>query len=922
HIHTLPTFEEALRALSAGRYDAVVIQRLVALRLIQETGLVNLKVINRPIDGFRQDFCFAVKEGDRGTLALLNEGLALVMADGTYRHLHAKWFAALELPSNRRIIVGGDHNYPPYEYLDEKGRPAGYNVELTRAIAREMGLDIEIRLAPWAEIVQALEKGEIDAIQGMFYSPVRDLKFDFTQPHAVNHYVGVVRKGEGDPPASIAELKGKSIVLQRGDIIHNYLVKNGLGDHVSLVETQEDVLLELAEGRYDCALAVRISSLHLIEKKRWNNLVLGYRPFVSMEYCYAVPNNHKALLAQFSEGLKVLEENGEYRRIHEKWLGVYKEDPLSLIRALRYLVMVLIPLALLFLGFFLWSWFLRRQVAEKTRDLQESAEFQRAMIACSPVALYSIDLTGKVLAWNASAERIFGWTAEEVMGKPLPIVPADKEEEFAGLRKRVIESGGFSGAEVVRQRKDGILFDVSLSAAPICDASGEMVAIMASMSDITERKNAEAALRESEAKYRLLVENQTDLVVKVDAEGRFLFISPSYCRMFGKKEEELLGQEFMPLVHEEDRRPTDEAMKALSSPPHTAYIEQRAMTKKGWLWLAWVDTAVLDNRGNVKEIIGVGRDITERKHAEEMLKEAESLYRLHFENVSDIIYSVDRELKVVNISPSVETVLGYKPEDIIGRPFPDLNLLAPEYLEKAAFDTMRILEGERIRSAEYQFIARDGTKKWGEVSGAPLIREGQVVAVISVARDITDRKRAEEEREKLNAQLMQAQKMEAVGALAGGVAHDYNNMLGVIMGNAELAMGRTAPEDPLRDDLKEIIDAARRSADITRQLLAFARKQTIAPEVLDLNETVEGMLKMLRRLIGEDIDLSWRPGRGLWPVKMDPSQIDQILANLLVNARDAIGGVGKITIETGKAAFDEAYCADHAGFVPGEFVLL
>jgi ABC-type amino acid transport substrate-binding protein len=167
-ILTTPTFEEALQELSTGRYDAVVIQRLVALRLIQETGIKNLRVINHPIEGFRQDFCFAVKEGDRETLALLNEGLALVMADGTYRHLHARWFAALEIPSNRRIVVGGDHKYPPFEYLDENGRPAGYNVDLTRAIAREMGLDIEIRLGPWAEIVRAWRKAGLTSCRVCF----------------------------------------------------------------------------------------------------------------------------------------------------------------------------------------------------------------------------------------------------------------------------------------------------------------------------------------------------------------------------------------------------------------------------------------------------------------------------------------------------------------------------------------------------------------------------------------------------------------------------------------------------------------------------------------------------------------------------------------------------------------------------------
>jgi signal transduction histidine kinase len=190
------------------------------------------------------------------------------------------------------------------------------------------------------------------------------------------------------------------------------------------------------------------------------------------------------------------------------------------------------------------------------------------------------------------------------------------------------------------------------------------------------------------------------------------------------------------------------------------------------------------------------------------------------------------------------------------------------------------------------------------------------------SEDRARRKQAEEEREKLQAQFNQAQRMESVGRLAGGVAHDFNNMLGIILGYAEMALYEARTGTPLHHSLKEIQKAARRSADLTRQLLAFARKQTIAPEVLDLNHTVEGMLNMLMRLIGENIDLAWMPGAGLWPVKMDPSQVDQVLANLCVNARDAIADVGKVTIETQNVTFDEAYCAGHAGFVPGDFVLL
>jgi len=169
---------------------------------------------------------------------------------------------------------------------------------------------------------------------------------------------------------------------------------------------------------------------------------------------------------------------------------------------------------------------------------------------------------------------------------------------------------------------------------------------------------------------------------------------------------------------------------------------------------------------------------------------------------------------------------------------------------------------------------------------------------------------------------MQAQKVESVGRLAGGVAHDFNNMLGIILGYTELALERVGSDASLHADLEEIRKAALRSADLTRQLLAFARKQTIAPKVLDFNATVEDMLNMLRQLIGEDINLVWKPGRGLWPVNMDPAQIDQMLANLSVNARDAIAGVGTISVETRNTTLDEEYCAQQAGFTPGEYVTL
>jgi signal transduction histidine kinase len=231
--------------------------------------------------------------------------------------------------------------------------------------------------------------------------------------------------------------------------------------------------------------------------------------------------------------------------------------------------------------------------------------------------------------------------------------------------------------------------------------------------------------------------------------------------------------------------------------------------------------------------------------------------------------------------------------------------------------------GVPIQNCEWDILRKDGERRTLEFY-ASLVRDSKGIPTgfRGIVRDITQNKQAEAEREKLQTQLNQAQKMESVGRLAGGVAHDFNNMLGVILGHTELALLRTDDKHKLCSDLNEIQKAAKRSADITKQLLAFARKEIISPRKLDLNDTVESMLNMLRRLIGENIDLSWLPAKQLWPLKMDPSQIDQILANLCVNARDAIAGVGKLTIETGRKTFDEAYCNEHPGFIPGDFVLL
>ena len=513
-IHTTPTFEQALHELSQGLHDAVVVQRLVALRLIPTTGLTNLRIVDKPIEGFRQDFCFAVKSGDSDMLALMNEGLSIVIADGTYRHLHARWFAALELPGQRRLVVGGDHQYPPFEYLDEKGKPAGFNVELTRMIAREMGLDVEIRLGPWADVLRDLERGEIDAVQGMFYSVERDRKFDFTQAHSVNNYAAVVRRGESAPPVSLSDLKGKSIVVQKGDVIHEYLLERGLESQIFTVESPEDMLRELAEGKHDCALVPRIIALHIIKARGWTNLQLSQYSFFSLDYCYAVPNGHAALLAQFSEGLQVLNDSGEYRRLHEKWMGVYEPQTPSFAAILRNLAMVVAPLLLLLFGFFLWSWMLRRQVKVRTRELQESEERFKVLHNASFGGI-TIHDKGLILDCNQGLSEITGYSTDELIGMNGLMLISEKSRDM--VKSKVLS--GYEGPyEALGIRKNGEEYPIRLDARNI-PYKGTNVRVT-EFRDITEQKRAEEALLQAKTQAESANQAKSEFLANMSHEIR------------------------------------------------------------------------------------------------------------------------------------------------------------------------------------------------------------------------------------------------------------------------------------------------------------------------------------------------------------------------------------------------------------------
>lgn len=283
--------------------------------------------------------------------------------------------------------------------------------------------------------------------------------------------------------------------------------------------------------------------------------------------------------------------------------------------------------------------------------------------------------------------------------------------------------------------------------------------------------------------------------------------------------------------------------------------------------------------------------------------------------IPDLVWLKNPQGVYLSCNLRFECFFGAKEADIVGKTDYD-------FVDKEIADSFRendrsaIDKGEASVDEEDIIFAEDGHREHLETIRTPMYNnDGELIGVLGIGRDIT-------ERTKLQAQLVQAQKMESIGRLAGGVAHDFNNMLSIILGNTEIILHGIPKGSPFIDNLKEIENAAERSSNLTKQLLAFARKQTISPEVIDLNDAVEGVIKMLNRLIGEDIRLVWQPGKNLWRVNVDSSQFDQILANLCVNARDSIKDVGSVTIETKNVTLEPGYCNVYKDFIPGEYVMM
>ena len=547
--------------------------------------------------------------------------------------------------------------------------------------------------------------------------------------------------------------------------------------------------------------------------------------------------------------------------------------------------------------------------------LAQQRDMFELVINSAPINIFWKDTNSIYLGCNTTFARANGaQDAAQLVGKnDFDMIWGKEAQKYIDDDRQVMSSGRAKlRYDEYYIKPDGSREWWRTSKIPLKNKAGTIIGVLALSEVTTLQKQAETELRASEKRFRALFEQAGDYCMVLDphtADGIPIILdaNKAAAAIHGYTREEFIGRPVNDVDDADGRRRCRwRTQQIMTGSPF--FVENTHVRKDGSTFHVAVHANRIDIEGEPPLIFTTEYDITDRKRAEEELRESETKFRNYIEQAPYGVFIADATGRYLDVNPAASKITGYTRDELLAMNIG--NLATPDGREAGAAHFARLAEQGHSEGV-LPFVQKDGTRGLWNVTAVRLSDD----RFLGFVQDVTQHELLEE-------QVRQSQKLDAVGQLAGGVAHDFNNMLMGIMGYAELCLQQIGEDHKIGGWIKEILKASHRSADIVRQLLAFSRKQTIAPKILDLNDTVANMLKMLRRLIGEDIDLLWQPSADLCSVKMDPGQVDQILANLCVNARDAIGGVGKVTIETANVTLDAEYCATHTEVDPGEFLML
>ncbi len=557
---------------------------------------------------------------------------------------------------------------------------------------------------------------------------------------------------------------------------------------------------------------------------------------------------------------------------------------------------------------------LQQRIGDLERQLGEARESEerfRVLFATAATGIAVAAPEGRYLQANAAYCRLVGYTEDELRAldfaalthpDDVPLNVKLRNELLAGeresffLEKRYVKKGG----DIVWVRHT-----VSATRTP----GGEVGALMVIAEDISEQKLAEDALRYNEERLRLITNLVPHGIFAKDSSGRHIFANAAMADLAGLSLDDMLGKDDFALVADKAQAEAYRAAdRAVIESGKKMVIAEEARTDLSGTTRFLQTTKIPFTVAETGEpaVLGVCVDITERKRMDARFR------RLVDSNVQGIFFWSTTG-QITGANDAFLRMVGYREEDVVAGHMSWAAMTPPELVERDQRALEELAVAGVCKPYEKEFIHRDGSRV--PILLGPALFEDDREEGFCFVLDLSARRKLEE-------QFLQAQKMDAVGRLAGGVAHDFNNMLSVILSYANMAVHDLRPGDPLRDDLQEVSKAGQRATDLTRQLLAFSRQQVLQPRVIDLSEILEGMQRMLGRLLGEDIDLAVLPAVGLGRVLADPGQVEQVVMNLAVNARDAMPDGGSLTIELSNVELDATYASTHLGAVAGSFVML
>lgn len=553
---------------------------------------------------------------------------------------------------NTYFVFGGDNKYPPYEYLDDTGMPQGFNVDITRALSKEMGIFTSLNLMPWSEARSALKAGEVDVLMGMFKSPERQRHFAFSTPHYVASYAVFVPKGSSI--GSLDETAGKCVIVQKGDLGHDHLLKEKIAGEIVVRENMHEVLAALAAGEGDAALLSRVQGLIILNDEKIDSIEAVGPPILQREYCLAVKKGDHRALSLLNEGLSAIKASGRYDEIYEKWFGAYEPEGFSGVELLRYMAMVGAPLLGVAMFFFLWSWSLKRKVAERTselshaneilnRQIDERIQAERALrlserryreIFNTPkdaIIVYDAE-SGTVVDINDSGLELFGYSRDEIIGASTGILASGvgeftEERRLALIREAV--KGTPQVVEWLTRRKDGSVFwaEVSLRLARFEDQS----TVVAVGRDISSRKEAEEKLSQEKERLAVTLRSIGDGVITSDVEGRVVLMNKIAEKLTGWTQGEAAGKpmtEIFRIINEKTRKPCENPVEKvlttgniITLANHTALIAKDGTERS----IADSGAPIMDRTSTIVGVVLVFRDVTDENRIEEELLKVRKL---------------------------------------------------------------------------------------------------------------------------------------------------------------------------------------------------------------------------------------------------------------------------------------------------------